>query len=154
MDDHTTFTQTPQYASFAAHLHTHVITAITSMTHVRAPFPAGAPAALAAPATELLTLGYGAGVARADVEARVAQFAEALREHAAGFVALAGGWAVEESEVGGEMGPVYEIAIGWESVEAHLAFRETHAFREALPLVVGLSRERRMHHVKFARFEM
>jgi len=153
MDDHTAFTQTPEYKTFGEYLATHVMTAITAMSHVRAPFPAEAPAALSAPITELLSVDLAADVDSAAFDAQVAEFMTKGKEQAAGVVALAGGWVVEERDVDGAKGRGYEVAIGWESLEAHMAFRETQAYRDLVPPVMTFAKARRMHHVKFTKYE-
>ncbi|KAH9991317.1 hypothetical protein F4779DRAFT_609684 [Xylariaceae sp. FL0662B] len=48
------------------------------------------------------------------------------------------GWAVEELEFKGEMCRVLAVAIGWESVDAHMKFRETEDFAKLIPILRGL----------------
>ncbi|KAI0482386.1 hypothetical protein GGR56DRAFT_685043 [Xylariaceae sp. FL0804] len=54
----------------------------------------------------------------------------------------AAGWVVEEPvqfpDGGPECSSCYALAIGWDSVEAHLRFRETQAFADIVPLFHGL----------------
>jgi len=153
MDDHTAFTQTPEYKTFGEYLATHMMTAITAMSHVREPFQAEAPAALSAPITELLSVDLAGDVDSAAFDERVAAFTATLKEQAAGLLALAGGWVVEERDVDGQKGRGYEVAIGWESLEAHMAFRETQAFRDSVPPLIAFAKGRRVHHVKFTKYE-
>ncbi len=75
---------------------------------------------------------------------------DVLGKHAEGFRGASKGWVVEEVEhsaVGKGYG--YVVAVGWDSVDAHMAFRETGEFKGA----IGQIRERAtatvMFHVPF-----
>ncbi|KAK8102287.1 hypothetical protein PG984_015433 [Apiospora sp. TS-2023a] len=48
------------------------------------------------------------------------------------------GWAVEEREFKGEKARVLVVMIGWKSVEAHMQYRDTEAFRESIGMIRGL----------------
>lgn len=56
----------------------------------------------------------------------------AVENNADTHKASAGGWVVEQLPIPGtsEKGLVWTALIGWESVEAHLAFRQTQAFKD------------------------
>ncbi|RYP69157.1 hypothetical protein DL771_006251 [Monosporascus sp. 5C6A] len=45
------------------------------------------------------------------------------------------GWVVEELEFKGEKSRAFIFAIGWESVEAHMKYRETEHFQKVVPLI-------------------
>ena len=85
-------------------------------------------------------------------EQNFSKFIKGLKEHADGYKGYASGWFVEELEhesVEGK-GKAYFAAIRWESVEKHLACRETEEFKAIRGLlrtegVKGLE----MYHVKF-----
>ncbi|KAI1338602.1 hypothetical protein F5Y15DRAFT_122342 [Xylariaceae sp. FL0016] len=50
----------------------------------------------------------------------------------------AAGWGVEEREFKGEKCRVFALVIGWDSVQAHMNFRETEGFKKAIPIFRGL----------------
>ena len=70
---------------------------------------------------------------------------------AQGYKAHATGWVVEEvvhEEIEGKA-VAWVTAIGWESVEAHKAFRETELFKKSVePLREGPTASE-MHHLDF-----
>ena len=72
-----------------------------------------------------------------------------ISENADGFKGSAGGWVIEDVEYKGKKGKAYVSTIGWESVQAHMTFRETAAFKEN----IGLIREKplgvEVHHTEF-----
>lgn len=77
-------------------------------------------------------------------------FGKVVRQHAKGFRGMSSGWIVEEVEhpsVGTGFG--YAAALGWDSVEAHMAFRETQEFKNAIGQVRSGSKGAVMYHVKF-----
>ncbi|KAH9884702.1 hypothetical protein F4778DRAFT_762304 [Xylariomycetidae sp. FL2044] len=51
----------------------------------------------------------------------------------------AAGWAIEELEYGGEMCRCFVVCLGWDSVDAHMRFRDTEAFQKVIPLLRGLA---------------
>lgn len=80
-------------------------------------------------------------------------------DSAEGAHAVIGGWVAEEvkhEKLGedGKEGPgrLHWGLIGWDSVEAHMKYRETDGFKKAIPPLrdgpVGIE----MHHVKFTKF--
>ncbi|KAK8070657.1 hypothetical protein PG997_010860 [Apiospora hydei] len=48
------------------------------------------------------------------------------------------GWAVEEREFKEEKARVLVVMIGWKSVEAHMQYRDTDAFRDSIGMIRGL----------------
>lgn len=131
-----------------------------TMHHATLTPHAAAAAALgtASPVTEVLTCYFdkkdeGGGGFEAKFEAKFEQLAQVVAAHAEGFRGgAAGGWVVEEEgvEFKGEKGKrAYVGLLGWESKEAHMAFRETEAFRDNIHLLredpVGME----VHHTRF-----
>ena len=105
-----------------------------------------------APTTELATLYFEPSYPQADFDAGWAEFARLFNENAKGFHGCAGGWSIEEVEredVEGGKARVFLAALGWDSVEAHMAFRETPTFKEAILLLRGKAKAIEVHHVKF-----
>ena len=76
-----------------------------------------------------------------------------LKDKAEGCKATARGWVVEEVEderVGkGKKGRAFVGCIGWESVEAHMRFRETEGFKKIIPLLREGTLGLEVHHTKF-----
>jgi len=70
---------------------------------------------------------------------------------------LAGGWSAEklphENLGEGIEGSVFNVFIGWPSVEAHGEFRATEHFGEVIPLLREGPKAMRMWHVAFEKFE-
>ena len=70
-------------------------------------------------------------------EERWSSFRSALEQHAEGYKASSAGWVVEELEYEGKKSKPFTIFIGWESVDAHMKYRETEHFKQT----IGFMRE-------------
>ena len=94
-----------------------------------------------APVVEMLLI-YVPLDANDEVPGTITRFMDILAKNAQGFVTTAHGWVVEELEKEGLEGrfKAYFVAIGWESVEAHMAYRETEAFKESIPMLRALAK--------------
>ena len=82
----------------------------------------------------------------------VNKFAKILKDEAEGFTGFAGGWVIEEQEHAEAEGKLklWQSCIGWQSVEAHMAFRETKAFKDNVYLMRPESKKTStMHHTMF-----
>lgn len=92
------------------------------------------------PAVELLHVYFPPGTAAdAEIERQVGRFLGTLDgiEGFSGQTAV--GWALEELEYkDGEKCRVLVMGIGWESVAAHERFRDTEAFKEIVPIFMGI----------------
>ena len=99
--------------------------------HFRTPFSAVA----AAPVVEMLTIYLSEPVDDTSFENTMVAFLGTLAENALGYFANAHGWVVEEleHEAVEEKAKGYFAAIGWESYEAHMQYRETQAFKGSIP---------------------
>ena len=106
-----------------------------------------------APVTEFVTFYLPSSTSSDDKTAfhnKTSELAKVFQQHAKGFRGVSGGWIVEEVEhptVGTGCG--YAVAVGWDSVEAHLAFRETQEFKDAIGQVVDQTKGAEVYHVKF-----
>lgn len=106
-----------------------------------APHPATAALSnINAPATEILTAFFPASYSQADqdkFEQDIKTLVGVIEKNADGYKGSAGGWIVEEpeNEKAGGKSKAYFAAIGWESVEAHLKFREHQAFKDNISLL-------------------
>ncbi|KAK7946316.1 uncharacterized protein PG986_010637 [Apiospora aurea] len=100
-----------------------------------------------APAVEVLHLNFPADYGAEKQGVVLKKFGEffAISEKAAGAQGMdllvgspAVGWAVEEREFKEEKARVLVVMIGWKSVEAHMQYRDTDAFRESIGMIRGL----------------
>ena len=105
--------------------------------------------ALSAPVTELATF-YLLSESHSWDE-NVKEFLNRTVDGADGLVGGTSGWSLEDVEHDkfptGEKGKAYLLAIGWESLEAHMAFRETDLFKNSISLLMGEPKSVELHHV-------
>ena len=123
------------------------------------PSPSDALNASAVPMTEIFTGYYQPDISesdRASNESDIGKFLDAIRSHAPGngYRAHSGGWIVENVEYEGKEAKGYNVAVGWESKEAHMSFRDHEAFKNNIGLLrntkglLGLE----MYHVKLEEY--
>ncbi|TIA35177.1 hypothetical protein D6C83_06723 [Aureobasidium pullulans] len=107
-------------------------------------------AAVSAPVTELATI-FLTEKTQSFYD-NVGSFADILRDHTEGFLGISYSWCIEdvEHECLGEgfKGKACILAIGWSSIDAHLAFKQTDAFRRGLEFLRG-ARGSEIHHTIF-----
>lgn len=92
------------------------------------------------PATEILTVYFPADYSESDSSKFVSdikQLISVIEQNANTYKASAGGWVEEQLTIPGtsEKAKVYAALIGWTSMEDHLAFRETQAFKDNIHLL-------------------
>ncbi|KAF2500200.1 hypothetical protein BU16DRAFT_523012 [Lophium mytilinum] len=107
--------------------------------------------AVSVPIAEVVTLTYPASISEDDANASFAKF-KSFGDKADGALALVGGWSVEEVPPAEGDAKVFVGVIGWESLDAHMAFRTTEVFKEAVEALRAGSEGIEMHHVKFTQF--
>jgi quinol monooxygenase YgiN len=97
--------------------------------------------ALKAPVVEVLLL-YTSPDSTDEVPTTLTRFLDILAANAEGTTGSAHGWVREELEKDGVEGKLrgYMVAVGWESVDDHMKYRETEAFKESIPLVRQLAK--------------
>ena len=78
------------------------------------------------------------------------KFLEKAIVDAEGLVAEAHGWVVEEITYNSMKSNAFVLFMGWDSVEKHMAYRETTSFKESIHLVRDGVRGLEAHHVKFS----
>jgi hypothetical protein len=87
-----------------------------------------------APVVEMLTLYFSTSVDQENFEKTWKSFAQVADENAKGYVGSTTGWIVEalehEKVVGKARG--FNAVIGWESVDAHMKYRDTEAFKGSI----------------------
>ena len=69
----------------------------------------------------------------------IKKLVKAVEDNAETYTGSAGGWVQEELPIPGtsEKGKAYAAFIGWTSVEAHMQFRETQAFKDNIHFLRG-----------------
>lgn len=85
----------------------------------------------------------------------MAAFADALQTHAEGYRNISKGWVdgrIESRIVAGDA-TAYIAVIGWESLERHLAFRETEAFKRVIDPLRKATTGAELHHVAFRQLD-
>lgn len=87
------------------------------------------------PATEILVVYFPTDYSESDQQTfvdGVKKVVSVIEKEAGTYTASAGGWIQEEIDIPGtsEKAKAYQAFIGWKSVEDHLAFRETQAFKD------------------------
>ncbi|KAL9036355.1 MAG: hypothetical protein Q9180_004346 [Flavoplaca navasiana] len=139
---HKKFMSSPNYGPFVKNLMPIVDGEIESMRHAHlSPHPPSAALnGTTAPVTEMINHYFSADISQSEqssFESSVKQFSQVLEEKAEGFKGFAAGWVVEEVEHEGVEGKAksWLSCIGWQSVEAHMAFRETKDFKDNVHLI-------------------
>ena len=148
---HLAFEASPAYGPFME-LVGKLVAGEPTLYHTTMPPTAPLTGPATAPTTELASLYFELSYRQADFDASWAEFARLCNENAKGFHGCTGGWSIEDVEredIDGGKARVFLAALGWDSVEAHMAFRETPAFKEAIPLLRGKAKAIEVHHVKF-----
>lgn len=148
LDHHKKFIASPVYGPFGKHLMTIVDGPLTLYHANLTPHPATAAAlGTASPVTEVLTCYFE----KEDdgFESKVNRLFKAVSENAEGFKGAAGGWVIEDVEYQEKKGKAYLGVLGWESVEAHMKFRETQAFKDNIHLLREDPLGMDVHHTKF-----
>lgn len=81
----------------------------------------------------------------------MATLCDALQKHAEGYKIHSTGWVdgkIESRMAAGDA-TAYVAVIEWESVERHMAFRETEAFKNVIGPLRKATTGAEMHHVVF-----
>lgn len=110
------------------------------------PHPPSAALGPASPVTEVLTCYLE--TEDPGFESKAKQLVKAISDNE-GFKAASVGWVVEDVEYEGKKGKAYVALVGWESVEAHMACRETQAFKDNAHLIREDTLGLEVHHTKF-----
>ncbi|PSK50446.1 hypothetical protein B9Z65_390 [Elsinoe australis] len=133
VSDHIAFTQSPVYAEMGKHLAS-ILGGAPSYVHYHFTSQDELKTALSAPVTETVTF-YFPTETKA-FEDNLTKFRGAVESEAIGAKGYAWGWGEEEVEhekLEGK-GKALKLLIGWESVEAHMKFRETETFQKNIAL--------------------
>jgi len=121
------------------------------LDHFELKSPSNLTAAVSAPVTEIATVFLLEKTKSFDEN--LSSFAKIVDEHAEGASGCAHSWILEdvqhESLGAGVNGRACLLAIGWSSISAHLAFKETSAFRKGVELLKN-ARGSEIHHTIFS----
>lgn len=85
----------------------------------------------------------------------MAALIDALQNHAEGYKNNSTGWvdgSIENRIVAGDV-TAYVAVIEWESVERHIAFRETEAFKKVIGPLRKATTGAELHHVVFRQLD-
>lgn len=148
----------PSYKPFVDDLLTLLTPDTTpSLHHVPfSPFPPTA--AFSAPVTEVVTFYFPSSVTteeRGTFDDALKQFLEVMGREAEGFEGHGAGWVEEElqhrslADKEGETGTgkAFELVVGWQSIEAHMKYRDTEAFAKGIEGLRGASKGVGLFHV-------
>jgi hypothetical protein len=103
--------------------------------------------------TEVATFIFGPDGAPSGYGAGVEKFGAAIETAGVpGFLGAAYGFTIEEVEHDGNKGKAAVLTVGWDSVDAHLQFRETQTFKDHIHLLRNGTVTAEMHHVQFLEF--
>lgn len=102
--------------------------------------------ALKAPVTEITVAYFPADISaekKAEVSSRFQQFADKALSQCADVVSVSLGWGVQDDfpvrdAEDGQTGCLFIAFIGWASIDAHVRFQGTDAFKEHIGFVVGI----------------
>lgn len=140
LQNHIDFTKSRVYGPFMKNLGS-ILDGEAVLTHVtfNPNPPAAALSGAGGAATECFLSYYDPAISDAekqDVTGRVEKFLTHVQS-TAGFRSVASGWQLEVSPVPGksDKAKVFLVAIGWVSVDAHMKFRETDAFKNNISLI-------------------
>ncbi|TKA76345.1 hypothetical protein B0A55_03729 [Friedmanniomyces simplex] len=134
LQKHCDFRRTPDYGSIVASI-SKIRAGPCTPYHVDfRPFTAFV-RATEAPVTEVATF-YFDGPAPFAVLDRFTRFREVLsKQQVSGVLGAAAGLTHEELDSEGARGTAAVLVIGWESVDAHLAFQKTQLFKDSVHLL-------------------
>lgn len=107
-----------------------------------AEFRAPMTTAAVAPIVEMLTLYFPNDVDQTNADITLINFIQTIVDNAKGFVGYTTGWVAEELEHEKIEGKAraYTVAIGWESLEAHMVYRDTQTFKDDIMKVRAIAK--------------
>jgi hypothetical protein len=96
-----------------------------------------------APVVELATCYVGPDADLKEVEAAAVKFLAFLKANAKGILGISSGWTSEDIDSPRGEGKMKAIvgALGWESLEAHMASAQSDAMKEAIGPLVAVVEE-------------
>jgi hypothetical protein len=110
--------------------------------HIALPSSTPSSTVLSAPVTEFISLFFQKSFDHAIFDANFAKFRSIGLETVKEAQGVVGAWSLEEvkhdgiwKEENGEEGLMFLAFAGWPSVQVHMEFRETEAFKQMMPLL-------------------
>lgn len=165
VQDHANFMAAPAYEPFFNNVKAIMSpTAAPTLTHHTLsahPSSSSDGPVTASPVTELVSFYFPPDFAEADFDEPLQTFADAAAQHAQGLRASAHGWSVEKDIEHASLaaagakgkGKVWLLVVGWDSIDAHMAYRQTDAFRETIGGLRAKASGVEMHHVVFKEYQ-
>ncbi|KAF2429560.1 hypothetical protein EJ08DRAFT_698276 [Tothia fuscella] len=149
IDDHKAFAGTEEHKSLVEKLKS-IMAGPTIPHHVNFSPPFTALAGNA-PVVDLLTVYFRKNVNEDEFNETWNTFCDIAKDKAEGSLGCTSGWIVEDLEHESIDGKAkgFAAAIGWESVEAHVKYRNTIVFKESIDAIRSAASGISMHHVKF-----
>ncbi|GAB7351373.1 hypothetical protein MBLNU459_g2055t1 [Dothideomycetes sp. NU459] len=152
IDSHMAFMKKPQYGPMLQDLGT-ILAGAPAPYHFEFTSPKGLKAATSAPVTEVAT--FYLESKSSSFESNIAKFEKAIGDGSVeGFLGTSSGWGAEDVEHdklgAGNKGKALVLVVGWQSKDAHMAYRETEHFKNNVALLRDGPKHIEMHHVTFA----
>ena len=111
--------------------------------------PASAVSSTRSPVTECLTIYFPSSFDSSSFDSHWPTFKKTLEEKAEGFRSASAGWIVEELEYEGEKCKAWAGFLGWDSVDAHMKYRDTEAFKGSIGGMREGSKAIKSYHAVF-----
>ncbi|KAF1352282.1 hypothetical protein BDV97DRAFT_397317 [Delphinella strobiligena] len=148
LESHKKFMTSPEYGPMVESLEA-IISGPPSFVHYDFASMGKLVAALSAPVTELATFYLPSKTS--SFQTNLERFEKASSESGTnGFLGITTGWSIEDVEhegfSEGKTGKSVLLAIGWDSIDAHMAFRETDVFKDIIGLLRGEPKGVELHH--------
>nr|POF15300.1 hypothetical protein CFP56_42189 [Quercus suber] len=149
--NHQDFMGGPEYPSLMSNLKG-MVAGKGQMHHVDFKPDGAATKVFSAPVTEVATL-YFDGKPPSDQLENMLKFVAKVEEGAPeGFLGATAGLTHEEIEKDGVKGIGAMVTVGWQSVDAHMKFRESQLFKDIIELLGKDHKAGDMHHTAFMQF--
>ena len=147
IEAHKAFQASPIYSS-VVDLFGEILSGPAQIHHVsRTPHsPAPALSSTHSPVTECLKLYFPTDFDTSPFDSAWIIFHKALEEKAEGFKAASAGWVIEELDHEGEKCKAWAGFIGWDSIDAHMKYRETEAFKSTIGGLRSGTKTIKMNH--------
>lgn len=107
------------------------------------------------PCTEILRVFFPTNYSDSDqkkTEEDIKKLVKAIEDNSDKYTGSAGGWVEEDVSIpdSEEKGKVYLVLIGWKSMEDHMAFRDTQAFKDNIHYLRGAKDLKKFHVVHYS----
>jgi len=151
LEAHQGFRATPDFPAFEQRF-VSLMNGRPSMYHAPLVPPQSAIKVFMAPTVEIVTMYCSSEISEGEKKKCSQNFETFLKQlmvDAEGIVAEVNGWVIEQTDFKDEKALAFVCCIGWESIEKHVAHRQTKSFMETIHLLRSGTIGSEMHHVKF-----